>query len=368
MASQDLRLFDESVFLRLGQVLWGWVICSGCLGGGSCIANVCQAKRRERCQRYFQFYKAIVLIYVDTSEGQQRAFSTHEDLWNAIRVLKSKPNLTRTELADELVPGKSGAVHSSDICDLLAETTLVVKVLTMIDCSALHLAFDRLEKGGSRLHWKDDIPFAKYLQDIFPAGTHPILSYPESYETGAIKSELKATKLQKRLEITFRATHDIRNHLRLYRKDNVLEIYHHAAFLKEQLRLTRAIDDRYSPAPSTEAKSKRLLQHLVCTDGFDPEITKFEFTSIRRVEEENIPFVYLADRLSELYNESQNPQPRSWLQRRMERRSSARHMMMATLIGVIFAVLLGIGSLIVSSYQAWIAYQAWQHPVAQPAT
>jgi len=39
-------------------------------------------------------------------------------------------------------------------------------------------------------------------------------------------------------------------------------------------------------------------------------------------------------------------------------------MMLATLIGVVFAVLLGMVSLAVSSYQTWIAYQAWQHPVA----
>jgi len=39
-------------------------------------------------------------------------------------------------------------------------------------------------------------------------------------------------------------------------------------------------------------------------------------------------------------------------------------MIMATLVGVIFAVVLGMASLAVSSYQTWIAYQAWQHPVA----
>lgn len=37
--------------------------------------------------------------------------------------------------------------------------------------------------------------------------------------------------------------------------------------------------------------------------------------------------------------------------------------MMATVAGVAFAVLLGMASLAVSSYQAWLAYQQWQHPV-----
>jgi hypothetical protein len=40
-----------------------------------------------------------------------------------------------------------------------------------------------------------------------------------------------------------------------------------------------------------------------------------------------------------------------------ERKSGARYVMMATLIGALFAVLLGMASLGVSSYQAWIVYQ-----------
>ena len=79
--------------------------------------------------------------------------------------------------------------------------------------------------------------------------------------------------------------------------------------------------------------------------------------------EENVAYFFLADRLSDLYNEMQNPQPRGWLGRFVERRSGARYMMIATLVGVIFAVFLGMLSLAVSSYQTWIAYQAWQHPV-----
>lgn len=119
--------------------------------------------------------------------------------------------------------------------------------------------------------------------------------------------------------------------------------------------------------PLADPKSKKLLQWLVSTCSFDPDVLNFEFSSIRRVGEENIPYVYLADRLSDLYAELRNPRPRGWFEQEIERKSSARHMMMATLVGVIFAVLLGMASLAVSSYQAWIAYQAWQHPIAPPA-
>jgi hypothetical protein len=116
--------------------------------------------------------------------------------------------------------------------------------------------------------------------------------------------------------------------------------------------------------PLSKPGSKRLLQSLVQSCSLDPDVVNFEFSSIREFGEENIAYIFLADRLSDLYNEVRNPRPRGWLERQMERKSGARYMMMATLIGVTFAVLLGMASLAVSSYQTWIAYQAWQHPVA----
>jgi hypothetical protein len=117
--------------------------------------------------------------------------------------------------------------------------------------------------------------------------------------------------------------------------------------------------------PLSDPKSKRLLCSLIHECSLDPDILRFEFSSIRNAGEESVPYVFLADRLADLYNELQNPKPRGWLGRQMERKSGARYMMMATLVGVLFAVLLGMGSLAVSCYQAWVSYQAWQHPVIQ---
>lgn len=116
--------------------------------------------------------------------------------------------------------------------------------------------------------------------------------------------------------------------------------------------------------PLSEPRSKRLLQSLIQSCSLDPDIINFEFSSVRKVGEENIAYIFLADRLSDLYNEVRNPRPRGWLETQMERKSGSRYMMMATLIGVFIAVLLGMMSLALSSYQTWIAYQAWQHPVA----
>jgi hypothetical protein len=116
--------------------------------------------------------------------------------------------------------------------------------------------------------------------------------------------------------------------------------------------------------PIADKKSKQLLQSLVSTCGLDPDVLRFEVSTVRRDGEENIAYVYLAERLSELYNELQSPRPRGRLEQIIERKSGARYVMMATLIGVIAAVLLGIAALGVSSYQTYIAYEAWKHPVS----
>jgi hypothetical protein len=118
--------------------------------------------------------------------------------------------------------------------------------------------------------------------------------------------------------------------------------------------------------PIADKKSKQLLQSLVSTCGLDPDVLRFEVSTVRRDGEENIVYVYLAERLSELYNELQSPRPRGRLEQIIERKSGARYVMMATLIGVIAAVLLGIAALGVSSYQTYIAYEAWKHPISPP--
>jgi hypothetical protein len=37
---------------------------------------------------------------------------------------------------------------------------------------------------------------------------------------------------------------------------------------------------------------------------------------------------------------------------------------MATIIGVVIAILLGLASLVIKGYQAWVGYQQWQHPIS----
>lgn len=116
--------------------------------------------------------------------------------------------------------------------------------------------------------------------------------------------------------------------------------------------------------PLTDRKSKTLLLSLTSKSSFDPDCLRFDSASIRNKDEKDIAYHYFGERLAELYDELENPTPRGSLEKWLERRSGARYVMLATLIGVIFAVILGMAGLAVGGYQAWVGYQQWQHPVS----
>jgi hypothetical protein len=187
-------------------------------------------------RRFYQFYEATVSSYFedDTAGPDTVVFRTHEDLFRAILLLRQNPEKTRKEFSELLRKDTPKACDS----DLFRATDLAAKVLTMVDCSTSYrLPTDRLETGNFRIPWKDDSAFSKYFQDLFPTENHPVFSYPHSEAFADAKGELLARKLQKHLDVKFRPTHDIRNHLKFNRRSNVLEIYHFTSFIKEELKM-----------------------------------------------------------------------------------------------------------------------------------
>jgi hypothetical protein len=119
--------------------------------------------------------------------------------------------------------------------------------------------------------------------------------------------------------------------------------------------------------PLTDPKSKSLLRSLTASCNFDPDILRYDSSSIRNPYEKVIPYHYFGARLAELYEEMENPTPRGF-EKWFERKSGARYVMMATIAGVIFAIFLGMASLALGAYQAWIGYQQWQHPISSAVT
>lgn len=126
---------------------------------------------------------------------------THEDLNNAIQALKDRPEMTRAELSDVIGRG----THSS-FNHMVAAITLTVRVLVMVDCSALHRSSDRLESGYPRAHWRDKIAFSEYLEALFPRQHYPVVSSSENDLSVEIKAALNATELKKYLDVALQGT------------------------------------------------------------------------------------------------------------------------------------------------------------------
>lgn len=245
--SSDLK---KDAYLDIVMALWSWDLSRFCNERRPhvCIHQHCIDGRIPQLQRYFAYYKAIVSTYMDENSANTRQLETHEDLFQVVSILKSNPDATLSELCRLTRPNTSS--QTADETRQANTVALGVKALLMIDPSALHHSSDRLEKGTYRIHWKEDVPLSKYIQDSFPPGNHNVLSYNNSELFAEAKRELKAVNLKKRLGISIRATSDIRNHLHFDRKNNYLEVYHYTSFLKEQLRVTRDVGDCSSPSSS----------------------------------------------------------------------------------------------------------------------
>lgn len=113
-----------------------------------------------------------------------------------------------------------------------------------------------------------------------------------------------------------------------------------------------------------EVASQSILRTLVSRNKFDPDLLRVVDSPLY-LSAVNAPIKcqYWGNRLMDLYEEIENPTPRGFFEKWLERKSGARYVMMATLVGVGFAILLGFFSLAVSIFQAWIGWQQWQHPI-----
>jgi hypothetical protein len=110
-------------------------------------------------------------------------------------------------------------------------------------------------------------------------------------------------------------------------------------------------------------KSQKFLRSLVSKSGFDPDCLSFGSAGYRREIESGISYYYWGSRLMDLYDEIENPKPRGTLQEWLEKRSKARHMMMAAIAGVLIAVFLGFLSLAVTIFQAWVSYRQLKYSI-----
>jgi hypothetical protein len=228
-----------SALIPTTQVLWSWQLCADCRNGMRCATMDCPAQRTKRLVRFFDYYKDVTASYEPSNgPGEVRAISTHKDLFEIIRKLKSNPDMTRAQLTKEMFVRPLGRSQAS-LVDQDHAINLAVRVMIMVNCSAQHQPSELLEYGIHQVRWHGDVTFSQFIEDIFPIIDYPGLSDDNGDSLLDMRLALTAKKLKKRAGLSFRPTNDLRSHLKLDRRKGVVEIYHYTAFLKEHLRMTK---------------------------------------------------------------------------------------------------------------------------------
>lgn len=385
-----LEKVTDAEIQQLCKTLWSWSPCQGCDVNRQCELGECASRRKKHLARYFGYYRDMVGSYApDTGEGQKLALKTHQDLFEVISILKQNPDLSRAELTMRIFDA-GGCSEEISTAEKEKALDLAVRVFLMVGCVAESRSLRLLEAGPHQVLWRRDLSFAHCISAVFPISTFTTFSSIFSALPADRRKDLTVRKLKKVARLTFEPTDDIHSHLRLDHKTGKVLIFHHTAFLREHLKLTKGLADNVSLTdslrigalprqlaleildsiqkiifPLSDHKSLSLLALLTgaSSSTFDPDCLHFDPASIRDEHEKEVEYLYLGERLNELYAKSNEPRPRGRFESWLERRSRPRYVMLATLIGVMIAVLLGLAGLAVTIFQTWITYQSWKHPV-----
>ncbi|KAK8098768.1 uncharacterized protein PG998_012009 [Apiospora kogelbergensis] len=188
-------------------------------------------------------------------------------------------------------------------------------------------------------------------------------------EVNRIVKSLKARRLSKIGKLDFEATHNLNEHLKLDKRKVLPELTDGLWCVRRlsrhyALEVLHSIQDVLFPP---DANSQAFLRSLIREQDMDPDCTLYNRSEYELDGEDDVIYKWLGPRMMDLYEELENPTPRGLLDQWLERKSRARHVMLATVIGVFAAVFLGVLSLIVGIIQTWIAWQQWKAPPSHDA-
>ncbi|KAK0673185.1 hypothetical protein QBC41DRAFT_215684 [Cercophora samala] len=392
-----LRTVTQENLKALCIALWDWDICAGCLDDTGCKnPTSCHWEQRsDRLMPFFDIYRRLTRGYVPEDfeqDGQAVALSCHEDLCRLITKVRLYGRDTNRESFRKVVFEDRGIPRA----DQDRAIDLALRIMTMTSPRQTDEQMDDTALFHSRVHGSERESDTLNIDDIFPVRTHPSLQENDR-QAHIIKKGLQAHNLIHKAGLKLEKTDDLREHLRLDEAAGTVKIFPWTSFLKENLTSSlprdSSCDDetpniphrqpqRQPPLPRPIAletlhtlhllfppsspKSQSLLRNLVSKLAFDPDILRFKTSGLSAFElgpeerEKALKFGVWGSRLMDLYDEIENPKPRSGLDVWLERRSKSRHVMMATIAGVAAAVVLGVLGLGVGVFQAWISWQQWK--------
>ncbi|KAF3038132.1 hypothetical protein E8E12_006176 [Didymella heteroderae] len=373
MSDYPLEAIADVDLQNLGKRLWKWQLCSDCDGMPDCKSLTCPWSRRDRIQPVLRRYERLCSYYMP-DVVKRPALRRHQDLLNIMRLIQDRPNETKEQLMAQHFVSPSRPIPTSD---QERAFNLAVSVLLSLNCGVPNDCADNLEESADSFPWASGLSVTQFVDAAVERGTNGI---PSQYLQSFISSELSARQLSSKAGIRFEATDDIRSHLRLDLSSRVVYIFDCTAALEETLSATRQSSQRsilprallleilhtiYKVLFPPGRESKRFAKYLTKRCGFEKNFLRYRIRWYGRDDDPDVDFSYFGERLKELNHELNDPSPRNWFERLFEggTRSAERKMLMATTIGVIIAVTIGLFGLVIAGFQAWVGYQQWKHPI-----
>ncbi|KAF5025677.1 hypothetical protein F66182_2283 [Fusarium sp. NRRL 66182] len=332
---------------------------------------------------YFQNYDDLATKDNTFDVRGSLAPRSHQDILHITRFLRSNPNATKEDSVTYL---QRSWTTSDNVENIL---TLAVQAMTMTDASAQDWHPSGFTLGEYRpISWLSQEPFVAFIQRSFTK--RPAQMHQRIREAVDDRSRLKAWKLQKRLGMKFCLTDNLSEHLMLDTKNNVLYLFHHAAYLKAHLSISQSVSlDLGATAgeclehgilppqllvetlhslqailfPSLDEKSGHVLDSLVLKQGFDPECAQYEGYKIFPEPPQDFNYFYWGKRIAQLHDYTKCRPPRNKLERWFQQKTTERNALLIALIALFITIIIGIIGIGLSSVQIWIAWDAWRHPV-----
>ena len=240
-----LRDVTDADLQNLGRTLWNWELCGTCDNQPSCSKVQCPWRRAKRLGRFWSWYKETTAAYVPELLCRNPALKSHGDLLDLMRTIKSKPDISRSDLTVEFFANRKDTANKlPDPADQSRAFNIAARFLLMVNCALSHRSIEILEHGYIPFLWRNDLSASRFISEAFPTTDHPYFDDDEAtLKSRNIKTAIAAKSLRKQAGLRFEATDDLRDHLKLDHKEGTVQIFHQTAVLKENLLASHSMDD-----------------------------------------------------------------------------------------------------------------------------
>ncbi|KAK8038981.1 hypothetical protein PG993_007392 [Apiospora rasikravindrae] len=346
-------------------------------------------KGNEESAAFISLYSDLCYVsndfYVNINDRHELVDLSHSQVPEASRFIKSHALISRRKLQADLSKhfDKPISLRGADTL-----TTMTVQLMLMLDPNAKSRdPGTSTMKHHDAVSWEADETLVSFVERALNSIRET--TSPRSANNLRDNNLIKAWKLRDRLGIRICSTDNIAEHLLSDGKENIF-VFHHASFLKSQLKRAKAegLQLRTNLADSLKAgilppqflletlhsiqdvlfpyqdhSSKVFLKGLVRGSKFDSECMNYELYEYDV--STDFKYIYWQDRIENLHSLLDQRRGRNRLERAFERLGTQANAFVIAIFALIISIVVGIISIALSAAQLYISLMAWKHPVPQ---